>query len=374
MTDSGSGAPRGPLSWENWQQWDTQAERTAPAVEGALYSDAHVTNELQHPQWPYHFLLGFSDPGTADTPAVVVREWWVHEGETAMGATDDSTYHGGSQLDELAALVACGLGIRCRAGGIIRDWTINADPLGRPYGFWDRKPYLPLPAREGQMLPSMRRTVDFAHLEPLLDVYRRTNATVATALVRAARLYEQAVWVADDDANLSWLYLVSAAETAAAAWSGGVGTPVQRLREYMPDLAKVAEPFGEDLVAAIAERVEHLTRATAKFVEWMDAYKPAPPEQRPPEFCQVDFNDFRQHMKKIYRYRSRALHTGIPFPAPMCLVPRNPTGDEIPCERPFGQAMRMGDSVWQAADTPMHLAHFEYLVRGALHGWWRGLV
>lgn len=72
----------------------------------------------------------------------------------------------------------------------------------------------------------------------------------------------------------------------------------------------------------------------------------------------------------IYGLRSSALHEGTPFPMPM-LEPPPSTDFEAPSEKPFGLASSAGGGTWLAADTPMTLATFEYVARGALLNWYR---
>jgi hypothetical protein len=72
---------------------------------------------------------------------------------------------------------------------------------------------------------------------------------------------------------------------------------------------------------------------------------------------------------KIYEHRSKALHTGKPFPYPMCSLPFK--FSEKLEERPIGQVRQAQGHVWGADDLPMHLYIFEYIVREALIDWWR---
>ncbi|MFL5963789.1 MAG: hypothetical protein ACJ757_12940 [Gaiellaceae bacterium] len=78
-----------------------------------------------------------------------------------------------------------------------------------------------------------------------------------------------------------------------------------------------------------------------------------------------------QHARKIYHWRSRALHDGIPFPSPMCLPPRDYENNGVVEEAPTGLASATGATVWKRADTPMMLATFSYITRHALIRWWR---
>jgi len=82
-----------------------------------------------------------------------------------------------------------------------------------------------------------RRTADLDELE-ILDTYPRLDATSATALMRSARLYQEALWLSEREAWLTWLLLVSAVETAANEHKyAPEPTPPDILRELDPTLA-----------------------------------------------------------------------------------------------------------------------------------------
>jgi hypothetical protein len=81
-----------------------------------------------------------------------------------------------------------------------------------------------------------------------------------------------------------------------------------------------------------------------------------------------------------YEYRSKALHDGMPFPAPMCAAPvKLDKSWEVFGENPYGLGksslggMSESGGVWLAKDIPMLLYTFEYIVRHALNGWWSSM-
>ena len=77
-------------------------------------------------------------------------------------------------------------------------------------------------------------------------------------------------------------------------------------------------------------------------------------------------------MGKIYDWRSRALHDGVPFPAPMCQAPKKlDDGHE---EFLDGVAASSHGGSWVFEDLPMLLHVFEHIVRGTLLAWWRSLL
>jgi hypothetical protein len=362
---------RGPLSWENWRKWENDHPTDFPTSEGALYSDAHITGELVDEDLPYRFLNTISEPKSDVTVAIVVRQWWSDDdAPPQMVATDAFTFHGGSTLEELASLVSCALGIRCRARGLTRSWRWTEDPLGRPFEFDQVAVGLPQAGRHGFMLPEISgASANLDELRPFLSHYRTMDGESARAVVRAARMYQQAIWIADDSPNLSWLYLVGAAEVAAQHWRGTVAEPIDVLRAAFPKIADLIAPHGDDLLGRVAKELAPLIKAQARFVGWLTEFMPPPPDTRPPVWGQVDWAELPTQLARIYTHRSNALHDGRPFPQPMCDPPRNPE-DGPPLERPFGLASAYNDAVWNQEDTPMLLRTFEYLVRRALQAWW----
>jgi hypothetical protein len=109
-------------------------------------------------------------------------------------------------------------------------------------------------------------------------------------------------------------------------------------------------------------------RATKKFIDFIDECKPAPPDSRP-KWQRLNWEAMRDHAQKVYRHRSKALHSGKPFPLPMLERPR---ADELGVleEVPGGLTSGGMGAIWDAAETPMLLATFEYIARGALLQWW----
>jgi hypothetical protein len=127
------------------------------------------------------------------------------------------------------------------------------------------------------------------------------------------------------------------------------------------------EEGSPELTSALAEKLAEVTRSTHKFVSFLQHYLPDPPKKRPTT-NQVDWNSIPKPLRQVYLYRSKSLHGGKPFPGPLLSGPLMPNENE---ERPLGLSSAVGDAVWMAEDLPMHPHIFEYIVRGAIHAWWR---
>ena len=365
---------QGPQLWENWQAYDP-GRPSNEAFEVALYSDAYLAGRTADPAWPVDLMSALPPVRTGLKLTAVARIQWNTTVGYDMATSDTDSYHGGGAADEVAALVSLALGLRCRSGGVTRRWLRDdPDPLGTPFEVDHRRPYLPEQAGRHPLLPGISATSQLlvtGNLEdcrPLLDSFATAPGHRATALIRAARQYERALWIAEDDPNLAWLQLVSALEIAALE-SIAVGRPAERLRKAKPELFEQLLTAGKAHAEAVAEELADQVKSTARFLEFMARFQPDPPDHRPPPYAQVDWLKMHKYMELVYRYRSKALHSGMPFPDPMCSAPFKST-DSCLDERPSYISAAAAGAVWQAKDLPMFLHIFAYITRGALLKWW----
>lgn len=160
--------------------------------------------------------------------------------------------------------------------------------------------------------------------------YPTMSAVDAAALVRAARQYQEALWIAEVDARQAWLRFISAVEAARGRWSPG------------------------------------RDRVTLRFINFVTTFLPRPPPSRPRD-RRVDWRHMATHMESIYNLRSRASHGGSPFPASIC-EPVYRFGRELAPEIPDLQESQA------SAEAPMMLHMFEYIARHVLQNWWRSAV
>ena len=189
------------------------------------------------------------------------------------------------------------------------------------------------------------------------------------------RLYQDALWQTESEAELAWLLLVSALETAANQWRKKSGDKIARLRESKPELYEFLNKLQEpSVLTTVAEHIADSLGITKKFVDFILNFLPDPPPLRPPVSAQFTWktNELKKALQTIYGYRSKALHDGTPFPRPMCEVPaRLDRSWPAPAEKMISDAVSQRGGVWLADDIPMQLHLFEYIARTVLLNWWK---
>lgn len=359
----------------NWLAKNEGAPVLATA-EFPLFSDAWFIGEMA--AGPYSFINTIARPIQPRVTMGIVLRYAIHSNAEYpdFNKPDSERYHGGEPPEELAAFASLILGCRLRAGRMIRQFDVGGDPMGRPIelreqvqpSFFPRSAYH-LPAAQGE-----RSLADLKMLESLLTLPTRT----VIALLRAARLYQDSLWLAETEPELAWLLLVSALEAAANDWNRRRGDSLLRLMESKPNLYSdlIAHP-DTSLLKRIADEFADSLGVTKKFVDFCLSFAKAPPQNRPTGGAQFDWieSNLRDSLRQIYHYRSDALHSGKPFPAPMCDSPYalELTGG-VASERILGLGIQQRGSVWLACELPMTLHLFEHIARTAILGWWRSLL
>lgn len=351
-------------------------------MEFGLYSDASFGGELSGPgvEGPVQLFNGFNNAAfgpraSIEQPVLFLRvTGHVDTRPTTFEGTSLGYYHGGDIQDEFAALLSLCLGIRLKAGGPLREYH-SPNTRGRPRADM-RRPLLDQTSRSGpRLLPSFQRqcllTTD------LFEMYFAISPLDAVALVRAARLYQEAVWIAESSPHLSWIMMVSALEAAAGQWSQAITEDADLLERKRPQLVSdLREACGEDAVSIVARHLAPELGATMKFINFVMTFLPDPPLSRPYDWLQVDWKPsaMKRTLSQVYSCRSRALHGGIPFPAGMCDPPFQFSADQPFSERPLGLSQTAQGGTWQQSDQPMLLHLFEYVTRNAILGWWRSVI
>jgi hypothetical protein len=361
----------GPIFHANWRAFENK-EALITTVEYPLYTDARITGEMSAGFGPYKFLNTVPSecrPGVLNPSIVLRADIYLENNLPRMTATDTAKYHGGLFQDEIAALVSLCLGVRVKAAGESRRFDPKGDPLGRPQATRFRsEPTMNLGDRHLK-LPGSVGSHSLEGLHPI-KLLPKLSPEDTIGIVRAARFYQDALWIAESEPALAWLMFVSALEVGASIWHKGYDTPVSKLQASKPELYKLLEKTGiEGLAEDVAAEIVHTLGVTKKFIEFSLNFLPEPPESRPAVSAQIDWS--RSSMKtalgKIYGYRSDALHGGIPFPGPMSFG-ASMVGDCL-AEKPMGLACATLHGVWLAKDTPMLIHMFEYITRGVLVNW-----
>jgi hypothetical protein len=364
-----------PKSWANWRAY-LDGKQARSAHEFDLYSDSviHGTARDFGPYRVMNLVAGERRETALARPVMTLRIRYA----TNPNSEDEDADHGKRHPDEMSALIALVLGIRLQAGGQTRyfDFGDNGEPLGNPRAQAEVQTPLMLQGAWSEIIAHARRTADLDELS-LLDTYPQLDAAVATALIRSARLYQEALWISEREPWLAWLLLVSAVEVVANAHKhGGEASPVDLLREFDPRLADVAQKYGDACVHDVAATQVKLLGATKKFLGFLQTFMPDPPENRPTEY-RVDWTwgGLIGLLKQIYRMRSEYLHAGVPFPWQLRGAPES--HESIPTERHpdhIEEARQRDGKRLCDADLPMHVHVFEYIVRGALVRWWQSVV
>ena len=362
------------LNWNNWSR-----AQDPFVAEYPFYSDANIKGEFREGLGPYSFLSAFPDravPRTINVPIILRVEIHLPEWnpETISG-TDESLYHGGAWVDEIAALTSVALGVRIHAGTESRRFGPPFDdPYGQPLERKSEPVFRAQP--EPLILPSVVGTHSMDQLE-ILESIPQIDPERYVKLIRACRSYQNALWIAESEPNLAWLRFVSALETAANdVYKNEAGSPEKLLKELKPDLAELLNKYGGDkLVQGVAEEFADMFRATKKFIDFAVRFSPDPPapDQRPSEGLQINWTKagLKKIFDKVYKYRSRSLHVGIPFPDPM--LRSSPTDSESPPpEVPLGRASSSMGGTWDHYKaTSINLHCFHYITRKVLLKWWQ---
>lgn len=369
--------PAGPASHLNFRAAD-RGDPCIGIVEVFLYSDVRFVDEVRQGIGPISLINPIRLDEGRVVPAIVLRYAFHYAEDLAKnwsGRSDLSRFTGASVFDELACLLSLQHGARLVAGDVTRSFD-SSDPLGTPQT--DRappniyltasrsRPVLPWASEQKRMTPG------------LLAQLGRMRPTDALALIRSARSYRDALWIADADPQLAWLLLVSAVETAAAHLAIPDEADAEaRLRDAAPKLADVLDDIGPSATGRAAPHLAHLFKSTARFLTFFKRFPAPPPERRPPEGFR--FRPWDEGMKKaltaVYDWRSKALHAGVPFPPPMCMPPFPVHADSgAPCETVPGLAASMQGGVWTRDEMPFGLHLFEHIARTSLLAWWNSLT
>tara|TARA_R110002020_G_scaffold114135_1_gene262493 strand:- start:6466 stop:7599 length:1134 start_codon:yes stop_codon:yes gene_type:complete len=340
-----------------------------------LFTDSHITGEFRAEPVPYSVLnlVPWHRNSGEIVEAMMLRiEWFLTTDRSYELDTDNSSYHGGWAPDEIAALMSLMLGIRLKAGGVVREYGgYNADPLGTP-----RAPDKVAPSFASRItrpiVPTAIKTVNITNAFPFGNLHK-LNEEYYVALIRSARMYQDALWMVESEPELAWLMAISALETAANYWDKTIYLPSEKLKASKPDLYnELNAQGGKELCNLVAQHMEKSLGATNKFIKFCLKYMPEAPNDRPKEWAQIKWSktNFKKILTQLYDYRSSALHGGVPFPAPLCRPPDQTEKDMPPTEKGMlGLASHSLGATWSSKDLPISANTFFEFTHGVLCNW-----
>lgn len=369
----------GPPAWRTWRAAINKGTDSDEGWEALLYTDVFPIGEVVSGLGPFQLFSTMAEPLTAGLAPRFVLRVQGHDAGPAPELSKSKIRKEGNRwlalsVDaELACLLSLILGCRVRSGGKSRTFS-TSDPLGRPTYAEHIAPVALVSAYRIPMMPGLAGDrLSLLSVQKTLARYPLLEAPHAVALVRAARHYSTALWIAENDPEQAWLQLVSALETVSSQWKAASADPTELFTEHFAEPARLIgqSADGAELLAAISPHFTRLIGAVRRFEDFVVTFKPEPPYERPTA-AQVDWHNLRPVVKTIYQHRSRLLHNGTPFPADLCVPPIMIDG--VPEEKPIGISSTAGNTTWTAAETPIRLHTFAYLVRGAILRWWAEAV
>jgi hypothetical protein len=200
-----------------------------------------------------------------------------------------------------------------------------------------------------------------------------TGSNGRLTLVRSARLYQDALWLAESQPALAWLLLVSALETAAVYWRSRGEDALARFRTENCELHAALSKIDPAMPGRVADAFKDSFGVTKKLIDFVIRFRPPEPKKRPGwTIVAIDWSDasLKKILRTVYGYRSKALHEGRPFPAPMCEPAYVGQDWPAPAEKPSGSSSMSGGT-WIEKDLPILLHTFEHVTKETLLNWWR---
>ena len=375
-------------------------------AEYVLLSDSIFSDEYTDENCPYIFYnLVNQEPGEK----IVLRvkyysKFPTHafkEGKKDLTQTDSQAkgfnkksneeyYCGLSFPHDLIAICSLILGVRLKVGARTRNFASYLDPLGSPANFesdskhWSCMELAKINNKNLKILPNIEQYSQLNELEKLSCI-KKLSIDRVFVLIKASNLYHEAIWIAEFEPQRAWLLLVSAIETVANLWhckdSEDKKFPfiIDLIKNEIPQLNELFSLFEEqkkeeqfhDLIEYLIER----SKATKKFIIFvLEFFRD---DLLVPCFSSSTSEDKAKILKKIYEYRSRALHKGIPFPPGMCSHPKfshkykhNNKDKAVYHEScsALGEITESGS--WVKKDLPLNLNAFTIITRNILLNWY----
>jgi len=349
-------------------------------TEFSIYSDSSFTGDLGDEK-TYSFLNMLPMHETGVNPTIMVQAKSALDTSKIIYIDENPNiddYHGGWINDEIAALISLKLGVRAHAGSNLREYNGHSHPYGSPRA--EHNPPPPLLLKRGYVVPSAKKEVSINDLKTINDIYKLSESDF-NSLIKAARNFQDSLWICESSPNLAWLLMISAIEVAANCWNSKSGDPIQRLKVAKPQLFNKLNDLNiQGLTEEIANEFSDSMGAAKKFRDFCLCFLPDEPAKRP-EYGRIKWNrnTLRDIFNTIYRLRSNALHAGKPFPQPMCSPPDNFFGiSEQAVSSPkakgsFAPKKSTLGATWSYKEAPINLNLFVHMTHSILNKWWDSL-
>lgn len=216
--------PQGPALYFNWKLKETN-EQPVRIVEYPLYTDAcKIVSAYSHLNNPYRLV----NPDVITTKAIClpriilqVEEFNYLGRNIKKGKNFYSDFYLINNIpDQVAVILSLILGIRIRAGNESRTFEdINSD-RGKPFHrYVDLDPAQIKLIKDKAVLPTILKNLDnqdgsfsLQMLNTFLSSFSSLNVNQAELIIRASKLYRDALWIVDSEPQLSLILLISAIE------------------------------------------------------------------------------------------------------------------------------------------------------------------
>lgn len=318
----------------------------ARTTEYQIIADAHIVGELTY--GPYYFTIWeFSNklPGEERWLCLQIREAERREDEW-KSASETGFYHGGGIAAELVALASLLLRRRLKLSATVR---------------MDDKPRMFSSPKSWSDKDLISGNSNLADLEQGLKLVEGLRPELHESFVLAVRLYQEALDLVESTGDLAYLNLVSAIEVLAQDYS--VEPP--SVKEFDAGLAALVErvqdrKLRDEILDRLVNRERSIARKFKKFILdhiednfWTAADRP--------ERGRIEPAELPEFLDRIYKQRSRTLHTGEPFP-PNAVENPPLMGGEV--DRCLG--LSVGERKWEPSQFIPHVSFFEQLVNHVL--------
>ncbi|EOP2237326.1 hypothetical protein QSF66_002096 [Escherichia coli] len=351
-----------------------QGSNLRSVTEFSLYSDSQPIGAVDDDS-VYCFLNmlpRITKQSTVASSITVRTKWYSDLNNMILSSSQSHTkdYHGGWYNDEIAALSSLLLGVRFHAGSITRHYDYYTGKFGRIQAESSFPPVLEFKHNK-PIVPNAIKEIDITNLKELNNLHLLSEKNF-NYLIRAARSYQNALWICESSPNMSWLLMVSALECAANQWAKSNASKEERFKHAKPELyEKLDTNEFRHLISIIANEFKDSFGATKKFVDFCLYFLPDEPHVRP-KVGRIDWGkeSLSTTFKKIYSYRSKALHGGQPFPEPMCSY--SEVWDGYIAER--ARACSTLGGTWLNEDVPINLNTFNFMTHSILNKWWQSLL